>query len=90
MRARAQGERVAVCHRSSVVHRRAGARRQAPTESIGVGVVNGALALAGALGANRLKERYRSTTNAALAAALVRLALDPAARDLTVASEDLR
>lgn len=61
-----------------------------PTESIGVAAVNGALALAGALGARRLKERYRSTTSEALAAALVRLALDPAARNLVVESEDLR
>ena len=61
-----------------------------PSESLGVSIVNGALGVAGVLGARRLKERYRSTSNTALAVALVRLALDPAAANTVVESEDLR
>lgn len=53
-------------------------------------VTDGLVAVAGALGARGLRARYRSTTNATLAAALVRLALDPAAENTIVESESLR
>jgi uncharacterized protein YbjT (DUF2867 family) len=52
--------------------------------------VDGVLAVAGWLGAQRLRARYRSTTNVALAEALVRLALDPARASTVVESEGLR
>lgn len=48
-----------------------------------------ALRLVGALGGRRWRERYRSTTNVALANALVRLA-DPGAGDRVFGSEELR
>lgn len=48
-----------------------------------------ALSLVGALGGRRLRERYRSTTNVALARALVRLA-SPDAGDRVFQSEELR
>jgi uncharacterized protein YbjT (DUF2867 family) len=59
-------------------------------ERVGARAVDGALAVAGLLGARKLRERYRSTSNAALARALVRLALDPGAEDRAFESEDLR
>jgi nucleoside-diphosphate-sugar epimerase len=61
-----------------------------PGERAGAAVTDALLAMAGALGARRLRERYRSTTNTALARALVRLALDPAATAAVVESEALR
>jgi uncharacterized protein YbjT (DUF2867 family) len=61
-----------------------------PGERIGSAVANGALALAGLLGGRKVRERYRSTSNTALAQSLVRLALDPSAANATIESEDLR
>ena len=52
-------------------------------------VGDGLLSLAGLLGAKKLKARYGSTTNARLANALVRLALDPNAEDGVFESEEL-
>jgi uncharacterized protein YbjT (DUF2867 family) len=60
-----------------------------PAERIGAALADGALGLAGALGARRLRDRYRSTTNVALARALVRLGLDPEAKGV-FESEALR
>jgi nucleoside-diphosphate-sugar epimerase len=59
-------------------------------ERIGAAVVDGVLKVVGWFGGRRLRERYRSTTNAVLARALVRLALDPAAAGRTFESEALR
>lgn len=59
-------------------------------ERIGAAVVDGVLKVVGWFGGRRLRERYRSTTNAILARALVRLALDPAAAGRTFESEALR
>lgn len=47
-----------------------------PGERIAGSVADGALALFGALGARKLRARYRSTTPEVLGAALVRVALD--------------
>jgi uncharacterized protein YbjT (DUF2867 family) len=59
-------------------------------ERIGATVIDGLLAVAGWFGGKGLRERYRSTTNAVLARALVELALDPGAAGRTVESESLR
>jgi uncharacterized protein YbjT (DUF2867 family) len=59
-------------------------------ERIAARVTDGLLTVAGALGAKRIRDRYRSTTNTILAGALVRLALDPTAAAAVVESEDLR
>jgi uncharacterized protein YbjT (DUF2867 family) len=48
-----------------------------PAERIGAAVVDAALALAGALGARRLRARYRSRSGTELAEAIVRIALQP-------------
>ena len=61
-----------------------------PLERIGSIVADGVLALAGALGARRLRARYRSTTAAALARGLVRLAFDSSWAGRIAQSEDLR
>ncbi|HET6585584.1 MAG TPA: NAD(P)H-binding protein [Nannocystaceae bacterium] len=61
-----------------------------PFERIGSVVVDGVLALAGVLGARKLRDRYRSTTAATLARALVRVAFDPAWATKVAQSEDLR
>jgi len=61
-----------------------------PLEQAGAAVVDGTLALAGALGLRQLRDRYRSTTAAVLARALVRLAFEPAAANQVVESEGLR
>jgi len=61
-----------------------------PLESAGAAIVNAGLSLAGLVGARRLRERYRSTTNTILASALVRLARDPGAEGKIAESEDLR
>jgi uncharacterized protein YbjT (DUF2867 family) len=61
-----------------------------PGERIVSRVMDGALGLAGLLGATRLRDRYRSTSNLTLAEAMVRLALDPAAAGRVVESEALR
>ncbi|MEM9069890.1 MAG: NAD(P)H-binding protein [Myxococcota bacterium] len=46
-----------------------------PGEAVGIVVADGALALVGALGGRRLRERYRSQTNVELARALVEIGL---------------
>lgn len=61
-----------------------------PGERTIAAVTDGVMAVAGTLGARRLRDRYRSTTNTALAAALVRLALDPAAANTIAEAEALR
>ena len=61
-----------------------------PLERAGAAAVDVALAVAGALGGRRVRERYRSTTAPVLARALVRLALDPASANSVVESEGLR
>jgi nucleoside-diphosphate-sugar epimerase len=61
-----------------------------PLERLAATSADAALGLAARLGGRRLADRYRSTTNAALATALVRLALDPAAENRVFESEDLR
>lgn len=61
-----------------------------PLERVGGVVVDGVLALAGALGARKLRARYRSTSAAALARGLVRVAFDPTWADRIAQSEDLR
>lgn len=50
-----------------------------PTERLAARLLDAALAVSAGLGARRLPARYGSTTNTALAGALVRLALDPSA-----------
>ena len=59
-------------------------------ERLGAAVLDGVLGVVGALGGQRARERYRSTTNSALARALCRIALDPAAENTVVESEELR
>ena len=59
-------------------------------ERVAAGFTDAALAVAGLLGAARLRDRYRSTTNAILARALVRLALAPGRVNEVVESEGLR
>jgi len=61
-----------------------------PLERIGGVVVDGMLAVAGALGADKLRDRYRSTTAAILARGLVRVAFEPAWSNRIADSEDLR
>lgn len=61
-----------------------------PGERISAAVGDTALAVIGVLGGRRLAERWSSTSNTALAAALVRAALDPAAADRVLESEALR
>ena len=59
-------------------------------ERVGATVANGALAIAGLLGARRMRDQYRSISNTELAEALLRLALDPAAEGAIVEARDLR
>jgi uncharacterized protein YbjT (DUF2867 family) len=61
-----------------------------PAERAGAAAADLLLGAAGALGARRLRDRYRSVTADALAAALVRLALDPAATAVVAETEALR
>jgi uncharacterized protein YbjT (DUF2867 family) len=61
-----------------------------PGESIAAAIADRALGLAGALGATRVRDRYRSTSAQVLARALVRLALDPPSNRAVVESEELR
>jgi nucleoside-diphosphate-sugar epimerase len=61
-----------------------------PGERAGARIIDGALGLVGALGGRKLRDRYRSTSNTQLAAALIRIALDPACEGAVVESEDLR
>jgi len=60
-----------------------------PFERVGAGLIDGALVVAGLVGARRLQARYRSTTSTALARALVEAALDPAAENAILESEHL-
>lgn len=59
-------------------------------ERVGATVADGALAVAGWLGGRRLQAKYASISNTDLAAALVRLALDPAADGAVVEADGLR
>ncbi|MEC9465328.1 MAG: NAD(P)H-binding protein [Myxococcota bacterium] len=61
-----------------------------PLEEIGGKVLDSLLTVAGGLGMQGLRERYRSTTNVVLAGALVRAALDPESRNIVLESESLR
>jgi len=61
-----------------------------PLENMGATVADGLLTALGALGAGRLRDRFRSTDDKTLAAALARLAMDPAAANTVVESEGLR
>jgi nucleoside-diphosphate-sugar epimerase len=63
---------------------------QRPLERAAAGVIDTLLGVAGRLGAARLLARYRSTDAGTLARALVRLSMDPAARNTIVESEGLR
>lgn len=60
-----------------------------PAEHAAGVVLDGMLALAGALGAKALRQRYRSNDDASLARALLRLAVDPQRAGQVVYSEDL-
>lgn len=60
-----------------------------PLERIGSALGDGMLALAGVVGARKLRERYRSQTGEELARALVRLALDEVPNRV-VSSDELR
>jgi len=61
-----------------------------PGERLAGGVADAALSVLGAFGARGLRDRYRSTTNVTLAAALVRWALDPEAKAKIAEGADLR
>lgn len=58
-------------------------------ERLAAKVMDGLLGLIGLLGARRTRERYRSTTSAVLARALVRAALDPGAENRVLESAEL-
>jgi uncharacterized protein YbjT (DUF2867 family) len=58
-------------------------------ESIGAGIGDGVLAVAGLFGGKKLRAKYRSTSADVLASALIRLAEAPA-HDLVVDGDDLR
>ena len=59
-------------------------------EAIGSTVADGLLGALGALGARRLRDRYRSITGPELARALVSVGLDPAREDQVVEADALR
>lgn len=59
-------------------------------ESIGASVTDALLAVAGALGARKTRDRYRSIQADDLARALVRVALDPRAINRVVEADELR
>jgi uncharacterized protein YbjT (DUF2867 family) len=61
-----------------------------PAERVAATVGDGALALAGALGAKKLRDRYRSISAEALGDGLVRLALDDAWAGRIAHAEALR
>ena len=61
-----------------------------PAERLGARVLDALLAIPGALGARRLRDRWRSTTAAELAAALARVAADPDAAGRVLHGEALR
>lgn len=60
-----------------------------PLETLGAVVADGALDVLGALGARRLRARYRSRTNEELAKSIVDLALDPSAAGRVIEAVDL-
>lgn len=60
-----------------------------PLERVGAVMAGGLLAAAGALGARRLRDKYRPTTAIALAEALVRAAFDPSADGKVLEGEAL-
>lgn len=59
-------------------------------ERIGAVITDSLLSVVGLFGGGKWRDRYRSTTNAVLAAALVRLAFHPGVVNRVVESEDLR
>lgn len=61
-----------------------------PSEHLGASLIDGALRVASAFGARQLRNRYRSTDNATLARALVRLATSRDGANRVIESEDLR
>ena len=61
-----------------------------PGERLGAALVDGAVGLAGLVGARRLRERLRSITGADLARTLVTAAFDPAWANQVVEGADLR
>jgi len=61
-----------------------------PMERAGAAVSDALLRTAGLLGARRLEARYRSTSNTALARALVRMALDPQGANRVYEAEALQ
>lgn len=61
-----------------------------PGERVGATLADGALALVGALGGGRIRDRYQSLTNTELADAMVQLALDPDAEGAVVEADELR
>ena len=61
-----------------------------PGERAAAAAVDALAGVVRLVGARRIADRYRSTTNVALARALVRLALDPGATAAVVESEALR
>ena len=61
-----------------------------PGERAAAAVADSLLAVAGALGARRLRSRYRSTSGQTLGEALVRIALGPGAEDRILSGDDLR
>lgn len=61
-----------------------------PLERLAAAAGDAVLGVAARLGARGLAARWRSTTSGTLAAALVRLALDPAAEGRVVESDELR
>lgn len=68
-----------------------GEREEArPGETVGLAVADAALAVVGALGGRKLREKYRSQDNTMLATALLAMALDEDAAGQTVESDRLR
>lgn len=61
-----------------------------PLERYGSWIIDQTLGIAGKMGFQKLNERYRSTTNTILAKALVMAALNPALKNITLESEELR
>ena len=61
-----------------------------PAERLLAHVTNSALTVAGAIGASRVRDRYRSMTGDELATALVAAALDPGAENTVLDAADLR
>ncbi|MFT6396631.1 MAG: hypothetical protein ACJAYU_001374 [Bradymonadia bacterium] len=60
-----------------------------PLESVGAAVAGGALSVLAAFGVSKLKARFRPRTNVELASKMVELAIDPAAANTIVSSEQL-